>query len=180
MILYIILGVLAVLLIVVIALMLIAPKSARVERSIVVNAPPDRTFQYLKSLKNFTSWSPWQEKDPEMEQGFRGTDGEVGSVNWWRGNKDVGEGEQEVVRLVPDSEIGMQLRFVKPFKATNDAWLKLSPESDGKTKVSWGFHADFKPPMNIFMMFMNLDKQIGSDYEKGLAVMKQKVETEST
>lgn len=173
--LYVIIAVIALLVVVIVVLAVIAPKRATVERSIVVNVSPEKAFEYLRSLKNFETWSPWGKRDPDMQRGVRGTDGELGSVAWWKGNKQVGEGEQEVIKLESPSHVGMELRFVKPFKATNEAWFKLAPAGKG-TQVSWGFHADFKPPMNIMMMFMNMDKAIGKDYEEGLASLKKNLE----
>ena len=35
-----------------------------------------------------------------MEKEFKGTDGEVGFISAWKGNKEVGEGEQEIIGLV--------------------------------------------------------------------------------
>ena len=174
--LYMIIAIVVLLAVVIVVLALVAPKGATVERSIVVNVPPEKAFDYLRSLKNFESWSPWGKRDPDMQRGIRGTDGELGSVAWWKGNKQVGEGEQEVVKLESPTHIGMELRFLKPFKATNEAWFKLASVANG-TKVSWGFHAVFKPPMNIMMMFMNMDKAIGKDYEEGLASLKKTLET---
>ncbi|MEM7036656.1 MAG: SRPBCC family protein, partial [Bacteroidota bacterium] len=102
------------------------------------------------------------------ERGYKGTDGEVGSIAWWKGNKDVGEGEQEITELVPNQKVAMQLRFFKPFKATSDAWFTIDPEGDG-SNVSWHFHQKFAPPVSIFMMFMNMEKALGADFEKGLS-----------
>ena len=110
-----------------------------------------------------------------MEKDFRGTDGEVGSVSYWNGNKDVGEGEQEILALHPPHRIDTQLRFLKPWKATNDAYFKIDPKGEGSI-VSWGFSGSSSFPMNIFMMFMNLDKSVGGDFEKGLSNFKKYIE----
>ena len=160
----------------IIILALISPKSATLNRSVSVNVTPEEAFQALRSLKTFDEWSPWADRDPNQERGYRGTDGEVGSQAWWKGNKQVGEGEQEIMKLEPNSLVEMQLRFFKPFKATNKAWFKIEPEGSG-SKVTWGFYADFKPPTSIFMMFMNFEKTLGADYEKGLNSFKSRMET---
>ena len=85
---------------IVIVLAIIAPKSYDVNRSIVINKPLPEVFSYLKLLKNQDNWSPWAEKDPNMKKTFKGTDGEVGFVSSWIGNKEVGEGEQELQVLL--------------------------------------------------------------------------------
>ncbi len=42
---------------------------------------------------------PWAEKYPNMVKKFTGTDGEVGAISSWKGNKEVGEGEQEITGI---------------------------------------------------------------------------------
>jgi len=74
-------------------LAMIAPKSYDVSRSIVINKPLTDVYSYLILLKNQDNWSPWAEKDPNMKKTFTGTDGEVGFVFTWVGNKEVGDGE---------------------------------------------------------------------------------------
>jgi len=77
----------------IIILAMIAPKSYDVSRSIVINKPLTDVYSYLILLKNQDNWSPWAEKDPNMKKTFTGTDGEVGFVFTWVGNKEVGDGE---------------------------------------------------------------------------------------
>ena len=94
-ILYIVLAIAALLLL----LAAIAPKNYNVSRSIEIKRPKGVVFEYLKFLKNQDEWSPWAKRDPNMEKKFTGTDGEVGGINYWKGNKQVGEGEQEITKI---------------------------------------------------------------------------------
>lgn len=160
-----------ILILIVVVLANIAPKSYNVNRNVVINKPLPDVFQYLKSLKNQDNWSPWAEKDPNMKKTFNGTDGEVGFTSTWVGNKDVGEGEQEITGVVENKKIESQLRFLKPFKSTSDAYLKVK-EKDGGTKVTWGFSGKNKFPISIMMLFMNMDKSVGKDFEYGLNKLK--------
>lgn len=157
--------------IVVAILHFLAPKNYNVYRSISIKKPLPEVFTYLKSLKNQDEWSPWAEKDPTMNKTFTGIDGEVGFISAWVGNKDVGEGEQELTGIEENKEIKSQLRFLKPFKSTSDAYLKVEEEGKG-TKVIWGFSGTNKFPMTIMMLFMNMDKMIGKDFEYGLNKLK--------
>jgi hypothetical protein len=160
----------------IIFLALIAPKNFAVSRSIVVNKPLEETFVFIKSIKNQDIWSPWKKKDPNMNQSFVGTDGEVGFVARWQGNKDVGEGEQEIVKIVENERVLSKLRFFKPWKSEADAFLSAEAVSDSTTKVTWGFSGSNKIPFNIFMLFMNMDKAVGKDFEEGLADLKAHLE----
>lgn len=166
-ILYILIGIVALVPI----LAMIAPKTYEVSRSIVITKPKKEVFKYLKSLKNQDEWSPWGKRDPNMEKSFTGTDGEVGAISHWKGNKEVGEGEQEIKKIVDGDRIESELRFLKPWKSTSDAFM-MTEDSDGGTKVTWGFKGYNKFPMSIMMLFMSMDKMIGKDFEEGLGDLK--------
>lgn len=159
----------------VIILGIIAPKSYEVSRSIDIEKSIYTTFDYLKSLKKQDEWSPWGKRDPNMKKEFTGTDGEVGAISKWEGNKEVGSGEQEVTNIVDKQLIESQLRFLKPFKSTSDAFLKVIEIEEG-TRVTWGFTGKNKFPMSIMMLFMSMDKMIGKDFEEGLQSLKEILE----
>lgn len=153
-------------------LILIAPKTFNVYRSVIIDKPLPEVFQYLKMIKNQDDWSPWKKKDPDMKQEFEGTDGEVGFIAKWEGNKDVGVGEQEITKIVDNSIIESRLRFFKPWKSESDAYLKVEEVTPTKTKVVWGFSGKNKVPTNVFFLFFNMDKAVGKDFDEGLASLK--------
>lgn len=156
-----------------------APKSYHVSRSIDIRKPSEEVYKYLKYLKNQDDWSPWAEKDPNMQKEFSGTDGEVGAVSRWKGNKDVGEGEQEIIRIVDGKLLETRLRFFKPFRSESDAYLRVDQVNPDRSRVTWGFSGENKFPVRIFMLFMNMDKAIGKDFEYGLQNLKNQLETRS-
>ena len=172
--LYIILGVVVLILI----LAAIAPKNYDVSRSIEINRPKSIVFEYLKSLQKQDEWSPWGKRDPNMDKEFKGTDGQVGAISRWKGNKDVGEGEQEITNIVDGERIDSELRFLKPFKSTSDAYIITKEVDVNVTKVVWGFSGNNKFPMSIMMLFMNMDKAVGKDFEEGLDSLKQILENQ--
>jgi uncharacterized protein YndB with AHSA1/START domain len=160
----------------VLILAMIAPKTYNVSRSVEIAKPKSEVFAYLRSLKKQNEWSPWGKRDPNMQQKFTGTDGEVGSMNYWNGNKEVGEGEQEITRIVDGERIESELRFLKPWKSTSDAYITTEEVDANTTKVTWGFSGKNKFPMTIMMLFMNMDKAVGKDFEEGLASLKERLE----
>ena len=157
-------------------LAIIAPKSFSVSRTIEIAKPKTEVFENLKFLKNHDAWSPWNKRDPNMEKKFTGTDGEVGATSYWNGNKDVGEGEQEITKIVDGERIESELRFLKPWKSTSDAYLTTESIGADTTKVTWGFSGKNTFPNSIFMLFMNMDKAVGGDFEEGLASLKSILE----
>ncbi|NAY90647.1 polyketide cyclase [Muricauda sp. JGD-17] len=157
----------------VLILAMIAPKTYHVSRSIEIAKPKSEVFENLRFLKNQDAWSPWNKKDPHMEKKFTGTDGTVGATSYWNGNKDVGEGEQEITKIVDGERVESELRFLKPWKSTSDAYLATEEIDANITKVTWGFSGKNKFPMSIMMLFMNMDKMVGKDFEEGLSSLKQ-------
>jgi len=171
-----ILYIVVVLIVIIAILAMIAPKTYHVERKILVKKPVQEVFNYVKFLKKHDDWSPWSKKDPDMKKEFTGSDGEVGFVSAWEGNRDVGTGEQEIKRIVDNQRLETELRFLKPFKSTSDAFINVKEAEGDSTEVTWGFSGKNKFPVSIMMMFMNMDKTVGKDFEEGLSNMKSQLE----
>ncbi len=169
---YIVLGIIVLIAI----LAILAPKTYDVSRSILINKPKKEVFEYIKYLKKQQEWSPWERRDPNMEKKFTGTDGEVGAVSYWNGNKEVGEGEQEITRIVEGERVEGELRFLKPFKSTSASYIAVADKCADQTEVVWGFKGNNKFPMSIMMLFMSMDKMIGKDFEEGLRNLKEVME----
>ena len=172
--------VLAALLVIVVILGLIAPKEFKVERSIVI--PTDNKeviFKNLTHWKEFLKWNPWSAMDPNQKLTFTGEDGTVGSGYTWAGNKDVGEGAMTIAAIKEYEMVDMDLHFIKPFEAKNKTYFNMSPEGSGY-KVNWSMSGKSDFPMNIFGLFMNMDKMIGADFERGLETLKKKCVEEAS
>lgn len=167
------LGLIAVLLI--IALFL--PKEMHVQRDITIARPKDQVFSYISHLKNQNSYSKWALMDPNMQTSFRGTDGTPGFVSAWKGNNEVGEGEQEIKAIKQGERLETEIRFKEPFESKADAFMTTQAVDPVQTKVSWGFNGSQPYPMNIMRLFFNMDEMIGKDLEVGLANLKKNLES---
>jgi len=152
------------------------PKEYAVEREIIVNKPKTEVFAYLKSLKNQDNWSVWMEKDPDVKKTFRGTDETVGFMSRWEGNEEVGTGEQEIKKITDGERIDTELRFIKPFESTNDAYMITETVGPEQTRVKWGFTGSMPIPMNVFMPFMGMEDSVGKDFSDGLKKLKKILE----
>jgi len=115
--------------------------------------------------------------DPNMEKDFKGTDGEVGFVYSWKSNnKDVGQGEQEISHISEGESVNYNLHFIKPFEARAYANMNTESVNENQTKVKWGFKSRMNYPMNIMLLFMNMEKMLGNDLETGLKNLKAVLE----
>lgn len=145
------------------------------EKQIEVNKPIEEVFSYLVMLKNQDDYSVWSRQDPDMKHEYTGVDGTVGFISAWA-SETMGSGAQEIKVIVPNERIDYELRFIKPFKSTSEVYLTTEALDEGKTLVRWGMKGHMPYPTNLLLLFMNLEKGIGSDFEKGLENMKQILE----
>jgi hypothetical protein len=142
-------------------------------RSTRVQAAPARIHALLDDFREWQKWSPWEGLDPDLHREYTGADHGVGSTYHWSGNKKAGEGEMTITESTPTSVV-VDLRFLKPFKATNITSFALTPSGDA-TDVTWTMTGERSALMSL-MGKLFFDKSIGADFEKGLAALKQEAE----
>jgi hypothetical protein len=65
------------------------------------------------------------------------------------------------------SRVVIDLQFDKPFKSRNTTTLDLRP-LEGGTQVTWTMVGPRLLLMRLMGPFMNLDKMVGRDFDKGL------------
>lgn len=174
----IILIVIVALVVIVLGLSFIAPTKMHSERSIVIKAPKEVIFTNIKMFGNYKKWSPWLEKDSTAKTAILGTDGTVGAKYTWEGNKDVGQGEQTVSKIEENKTYETDLHFIKPWDGKATSYTRLEDAPDG-VKVIWGFNSEMSRPFNVMGLFMNMDKAIGDEYDKGLNNLKSISEKEA-
>jgi uncharacterized protein YndB with AHSA1/START domain len=146
-----------------------------IEKTTVINKPKQEVFDYLKLIKNQEQYSVWVMKDPNINIVYTGTDGEMGFTSSWTSNdKNVGIGAQEIIKINNGESMDVEIRFEKPFKATNYANTTLTTVGSNQTKVATTFTGKSKFPMNIMNLFM--DKLIGKDMLQNLANAKTNLE----
>ncbi len=168
--------VIAILIAIILAIALVVKKDYSVERSIIINKNKSDVFNYIRLLKNHDNFSKWASLDPNMKKEYRGMDGTVGFVSSWEGNKKVGKGEQEIVNITDGEKIDYKLHFIKPFEGLADAYMTTSAIEQNQTKLAWGMSSSMKYPMNIMLLFMNMEKIIGDDFSTGLTNLKNILE----
>jgi len=147
------------------------PTTLRVQRSVSINAPPERIFSLISDFHQWVTWSPYEQKDPAMKRTYSGTERGRGAVYAWDGDKNVGSGRMEILDVSAPSKIVIKLDFFKPFEGHNTAEFTMLPQGDG-THVTWLMHGPANFMSRLIQVFMNLDNLIGKDFEAGLANLK--------
>jgi len=169
-----VLKIIGILILLVIAFVLIAgifiKKDYHLEKDIVINAPREKVWAHVNTLRQFSTWNPFVEKDPNVKTSYEGVEGTVGSKYSWDGNSDVGKGTQTITAIDSASSVKSHLHFIKPMEGEAEAYLNLSDAGNGATKVTWGFDSRYKYPMNVMTLFMG--GMMGDMFNKGLGKLK--------
>ena len=124
----------------------------------------------IDDFHEWTQWSPWEDIDPEMQRTYSGPEAGRGARYAWKGNRKAGEGSMEITGSGPDG-VDIELRFLKPWKATNQVRLSLAPTTHG-TDVTWTMTGEQTGLMALFGKVVPMDRLVGKDFEKGLARLK--------
>jgi len=169
--------VLAIIIAIPLIIALFVRKEYAVEEAIVINQPKSVVFDYIKYLKNQDNFSKWATMDPNMEKTYTGTDGTVGFISAWSSDHEsVGVGEQEILKITEGERIDFELRFLKPFESTQQAYMLTETVNESQTEVKWGFEGRMDYPMNLMLLFMDFEEMIGKDFQEGLQNLKTIVE----
>jgi len=146
------------------------PNIVRYERSLDMNVPPQAVFPLVNDFTQWRQWSPWEEKDPNMERNYAVPAAGVGASYSWSGDKNVGAGRMTITESVANEYIVLKLEFLRPMVATHETRFTFTPTPAG-TKVNWSMTGKNHFISKLFSLFIDFDKMIGADFEKGLASM---------
>jgi len=171
-----ILVVVAALIAVLLATVATRPAGYEVERSATVAAPPEVVYGQVSDFGRWAEWSPWAKLDPSMKTTLSGTPASVGHGYAWTGNDKVGQGRMTITEAAPGSRVAIKLEFLKPFASTSPTTFTLAPDGAG-TRVTWKMTGTNDFMGKAFSLFMDFEKMIGGDFDKGLAQLKAVSET---
>lgn len=164
----------AVALILVVALF--SKKDFTLEKSTVINLPPNEIFNYLKFLKNQDEYNPWQQMDSQKEKLFQGEDGSIGFKYIWKSDHDLlGSGEQEIKKLEYPHRIETEIQLSDPRNVESATYFILKPVGTS-TEVVWGIRGKVSYPKNFMLLFQNMEDRVGQHLTKGLQNLKKQLE----
>lgn len=165
--------VLIILVVAVAAIGLFLPAKYSVERSIVINAVPDKVHKYVGDLEKWEEWSPWKEEDPNVVVTFGEKTSGVGASQSWVG--DSGTGALTITESSPDSGIEYDLLFDGGTYECKGS-MRYYRLADGDTKVTWSMSGDMGKSLTSGYFALLMDTMVGSMFEKGLSNLKNTVE----
>jgi hypothetical protein len=147
---------------------------AYLERTIIIDASPEKVYNQVNQFDDLEYWSPWVMMDPDAVYTFSGPDSGVGAIYTWDSeDPNIAQGAQEIVESTPHSYVKTIMNF-GGMKGEHFAEFILEP-TEGGTAVTWtyeGTEEDFF--MRYFMAGTNMF--LGPMYEEGLENLKSYVE----
>lgn len=148
------------------------PATFEVKRTAQINAPAEVVFAQVNDFKAWSAWSPWEQLDPTMKRTFNDVPAGVGAAYHWASDKDdVGEGNMKITVARPAEHLDIDLDFLEPFEAHNRIDFDFVKATEG-TSVTWKMSGNNNFMAKVMGLFMDMDKMVGPDFEKGLASLK--------
>lgn len=168
---------LAVVAIVAVFLVYVAMKPAdyMISRELAINATPEKIFPYLNGSKLANNWMPWKEVDPQAEMAFEGPEFGPGAKTSWDSKGQLGKGSATILESVPNQRVRIRLAYVRPFEMEQEAEYVVRPAGE-QNIVTWSVRGKNNFIGRAMCAFMNMDKMVGGNFERGLANLKALVE----
>ncbi|MEK7358296.1 MAG: SRPBCC family protein [Bdellovibrionota bacterium] len=151
------------------------PADYVVTRSTTIKAPAEKIFPYLNNQKLAERWGPWKETDPQATMSYSGPDEGVGAVASWDSPGQLGTGSATITETEPNQRVRIALAYTRPMNMTQTSDYIVEPNGD-ETKVTWRVEGKNSLPGRVMCLFMNMDKMVGTMFEKGLSNLKSLVE----
>lgn len=144
-----------------------------VDRSIEINVSPEKAFAAVSDFSTWTTWSPWLIAEPDAVVKVTEDPSSVGSIYSWEGEV-TGAGAVQHEELHSPTTVRDEIRFLKPFKSVAKVGFDIEAVGDG-SRVTWSM--DGSMPFFLFWMIPAIKCFIGMDYERGLKMLKEWLET---
>lgn len=146
-----------------------------VQSSLKIAASAQSIMSALVDFRTWPVWSPWLYTEPDATVNYVGNAGEAGHGYDWSGKK-VGAGSMQLLSS-DEHQMRCELTFLKPFKSRADVEFELQAHSAESTTVTWKM--DSKLPFFMFFFKGVMTGMIRSDYNRGLLMLKDYIETGS-
>lgn len=151
------------------------PADMRIERELVIQAPPEKIFPYINNPTKGNEWMPWSEIDSEVKVTYSGPEEGVQAASSWESPGKMGVGQSVIIESTPNQIVKTQLTYTKPMEMSQVSEISLTP-GDAGTVVLWSVTGKNSFMGRLMCVFMDMDKEVGTQFEKGLNKLKMLVE----
>lgn len=159
------------------ALPLAAQKAIKIVSEVWIDGKQEAVFSKLRSLEQFTDWSPFLVSDPEQKNWVEGTDGQIGSSFHWEGAAEKSQGFQKLVALQGQDYVRMECEIAKPYKSQPVFEYDLQSK-DGQVKVVQTFTLQASGFNRFMMSLFGVKRKMKTINQLGLERLKTNIEEE--
>lgn len=148
-----------------------------IQRSITINKPVSDVFNNIADFNLWGKWSPWIIQEPSCPVKVSGEVGELGHKQEWDGNR-IGSGNMTLIEKEQNRYLNYDLFFISPWKSHSKTQFQFEPTKvDGEeaTTVTWLMQGSL--PFFLFFMKKMMSVYVGGDYDRGLTMVKELIET---
>ena len=80
------------------------PDTIHIQRSITINAGPEKIFPLINDFHNWPRWAPQDREDPTIKRTYSGSSSGEGAVSDWSGSGNTGKGRMSITKSVPSTQ----------------------------------------------------------------------------
>lgn len=160
------------------ALPLSAQKAITIVSQVWIQGEQEQVFNKLRSLAQFTDWSPFLVSDPAQKNWVEGVDGQIGSTFHWEGATEKSEGVQKLVALKGQEYLRMECEIFQPYKSQPVFEYELK-EKNGKVQVIQTFTLKASGFSRFMMSLFGVKRKMKAINQLGMERLQKAIE-EST
>jgi len=138
----------------------------------MINADQQTRHRFVGELKNWPSWTPWQDLDPSVVITLGEKTSGIGASQSWTSHE--GGGSLTFTMSSPEKGVKYDLFFGNDVDK-GDAAVIYSPINE-QTKVTWAMEGEMTMPVIGSYFAAMMDSMAGKMLEQGLEKLKQVAE----
>ena len=143
------------------------------ERATTIDAPVASVYKTISDFHTWPHWSPWLCQEPDCPVDISGTPAQPEHTQAWDG-KRIGAGRMTLAEAAANNRLAYDLFFIKPWKSHSKVDFSFAANGSS-TLVTWSMQGTL--PFFLFFMKKMMSAWVGCDYERGLSMLKEYVET---
>ncbi|TNJ42863.1 SRPBCC family protein [Tamlana fucoidanivorans] len=145
----------------------VQPNQFDFSRSRVIKAPKSLLFEKVNDYKNWPSFSPWIEQEPNATITYGEQTSGVNASYSWKG-AILGEGKMTTLAVNDNASISQHIEFIKPFES--ESYINWTfEETEAGTTVTWGMKGEQDFMTKMYTTFAgSIEENTAPDFDRGL------------
>jgi uncharacterized protein YndB with AHSA1/START domain len=155
------------------------PSTYLVERSVTIQAPPQRVFGLIDDFHHWPKWAQQDRDDPTMKRTYKRVKSGNGAESEWTSQGNAGAGSMTMTEVVPLEQVKVTVDSDRPFAAQDIYTFTLTPIPESETtatKVTWTVRGTNNYLMKAKEVFLGVDGVVGRPLDEGLRNLKDAAE----